>query len=82
MPAQILVRRADVSQRQARERARRPLEHVGLGDWMTRHPLEMSGDEQERVAVAPALVNRPAIVVADEPTGELDSVTAARSGRC
>jgi len=70
------LRYADVGRREARERAATLLEHIGLGDRMTHRPLEMSGGEQQRVAVARALVNRPAIVLADEPTGELDSATA------
>jgi putative ABC transport system ATP-binding protein len=70
------LRYADVGRREARERAAKLLEHIGLGDRMTHRPLEMSGGEQQRVAVARALVNRPAIVLADEPTGELDSATA------
>jgi putative ABC transport system ATP-binding protein len=70
------LRYADVGRRQARRRAQELLEHVGLGDRTGHRPLEMSGGEQQRVAVARALVNQPAIVLADEPTGELDSGTA------
>ena len=70
------LRYADVGRRQARHRAQELLEHVGLGDRASHRPLEMSGGEQQRVAVARALVNQPAIVLADEPTGELDSGTA------
>ncbi len=70
------LRYTDVSRREARARAAQLLEHVGLGDRMTHRPLEMSGGEQQRVAVARALVNRPAIVLADEPTGEVDTTTA------
>ena len=70
------LRYTDVSRREARARAAQLLEHVGLGDRMTHRPLEMSGGEQQRVAAARALVNRPAIVLADEPTGEVDTTTA------
>jgi putative ABC transport system ATP-binding protein len=70
------LRYTEMSRREARERAAQLLEHVDLGDRMAHRPLEMSGGEQQRVAVARALVNRPAIVLADEPTGELDSATA------
>jgi putative ABC transport system ATP-binding protein len=70
------LRYAEMSRREARERAAQLLKHVGLGDRMAHRPLEMSGGEQQRVAVARALVNRPAIVLADELTGELDSATA------
>ena len=70
------LRYTEMSRRETRERAAQLLEHVGLVDRMAHFPLEMSGGEQQRVAVARALVNRPAIVLADEPTGELDSATA------
>ena len=71
------LRYAEVKRREAHKRAEELLTHVGLGGRMKHRPLEMSGGEQQRVAVARALVNHPAIVLADEPTGELDSTNAA-----
>jgi putative ABC transport system ATP-binding protein len=66
-----------VSRRERRERARESLDRVGLGHRAGHAPTEISGGERQRVAVARALVNRPSLVLADEPTGNLDTKTGS-----
>lgn len=72
---ELSMRFSGMKKKERQERARHLLEELGLGDRLNHKPSELSGGEQQRVSIARAIANRPAVILADEPTGEVDSKT-------
>ncbi|CAL9574387.1 Vitamin B12 import ATP-binding protein BtuD [Streptomyces sp. enrichment culture] len=77
LPLQLAGRTRGAARRQAAARVGELLDALGIGDLAGRRPAELSGGQQQRVAIAVAMANDPAVLLADEPTGELDSETGA-----
>jgi putative ABC transport system ATP-binding protein len=75
---ELPMKEARVPKEERTARARQLLEHVGLSDRQKHYPSQLSGGEQQRVAIARAFANRPALLLADEPTGEIDTETSER----
>jgi len=73
---ELVLRLAGASGHERHDRALYCLNLVGLGKWIDHRPYELSGGQQQRVAIARSVANHPQLILADEPTGELDSVTA------
>ncbi len=71
-----LIYRSELSPELIRQRALEALDRVGMSAWANHRPTQMSGGQQQRVAIARALAGKPQVILADEPTGSLDSVTS------